>query len=78
MLDPKLTSVLPRRLLAFVLDFGLVGLLTAFVARSQFETFPSDSSTWTAAQVNRIRELAGPLSRQQDIGDTKYVIPGAG
>ena len=69
-----LTKVLRRRIFAFAVDFGLVSLLSTLIARSQFESFPSNPALWSDDQLTRLSELAGSFNREQVLGDTKYVI----
>ncbi len=79
MIDPDLTAVLPRRGMAFAIDFGLISLLTALVARSQFEGFPVDPQAWTPEEFDRLVTLKDDrFHRMQEIGDTQHVISGAG
>lgn len=79
MIDPDLTAVLRRRCMAFAIDFGLVSLLTALVARSQFEGFPIDPEAWTPDQFDRLVTLKDDrFHRMQELGDTQHVISGGG
>lgn len=72
-------NIITRRLAAFALDFGLIGILSLLVARSQFEKFPADFGAATPEQLARLQELESQsLHRALESGDSLYVIPGNG
>ena len=84
MLDPDLTRVLRRRIMAFAIDTGLVGLLTLLVGRSRLLPFPisdrdvANEPIYTADQFARLSELAESFNRKFEYGDTLYVIDASG
>jgi uncharacterized RDD family membrane protein YckC len=85
MLDPELTRVLKRRILAFAIDFGLVGLLTLFVGRSRLLRFPiserdplTGEPIYSADQFVRLSDLAQSFNRKFEYRDQLYVIDSTG
>jgi uncharacterized RDD family membrane protein YckC len=85
MLDPELTRVLKRRILAFAIDFGLVGLLTLFVGRSRLLQFPiserdplTGEPIYSADQFVRLSDLAQSFNRKFEYRDQLYVIDSTG
>lgn len=81
-LSPSLTDVLRRRVFALLIDVGLVGLVSAFVARTQIESFTptgtdaiSGDPIFSAADFDRMEVLRGQFNRLMPWGgDTVNVI----
>ena len=81
-LSPSLTDVLRRRVFALLIDVGLVGLVSAFVARTQLESFTptgfdgvTGDPIFSAADFERMEVLRGEFNRLIPWGgDTVNVI----
>ncbi len=81
MLDPLLTDVLRRRILASVIDLLGIGLVTGLVGWSQAEVFTPDSfdpttgeAIWSSADQARLTDIYNNLwNRMQEVGGSQYV-----
>ncbi len=80
MIDEGLTKVLKRRIIASLIDLGLVGGLTALFARSQSEKFEiqerneAGQAVFAQADADRLGTIARNFNRTQEIGDTLYAF----
>ncbi len=83
MLDPDATKVLTRRILASLIDLGIVGILGILALKTtalKYAITERDSDgKWqqTASQFQQLKDLSfARFVRIQEIGDTMYVFGG--
>ncbi len=80
MIDEGLTDVLRRRIIASLIDLGVVGGLTLLFARSQSERFAildrdgEGRAVFSQADADRVEAIAREFNRTQEIGDTLYAF----
>lgn len=81
-IDEGLTDVLRRRIVASLIDLGVVGGLTLLFARSQSERFAilerddAGRAVFSQADADRVEAIAREFNRTQEIGDTLYAFKG--
>ena len=85
MLDPDLTNVLKRRIVASLIDVGIAAFVTLGVWRSQLIAFPissrdmiTDLPIWSAEQQARRDAIAESLNTSFTWGNTEYAIDQTG
>ncbi len=85
MLDPDLTNVLKRRIVASLIDVGIAAFVTLGVWRSQLIAFPISSRDmitnlpiWSAEQQVRRDAIAESLNTSFTWGNTEYAIDQTG
>ncbi|MEZ5342797.1 MAG: hypothetical protein R2706_15555 [Acidimicrobiales bacterium] len=84
MLDPDSTKVLARRILASLIDLGIVGILSALVVKSTAITYSNierDAAGKWLPTAQQFRETANlrfrdSLVRVQEFGDTIVIFGG--
>ncbi len=81
MLDPSLTKVLFRRVVAALIDFATVGLLAFYFASTQSEKFliterdqRNNEPIWSEFDFERIQSYADGFNRAEEFGDTLHVF----